>query len=228
MKMKIYDLSITIEKGLWYYGNPYVPYETEILATIKDNGYICSKHVMTSHTGTHLENARHWFENAEGADKMDLDKIVGKAKVPKIAANDRPFFEITTDMLKEAGSEKLETGDICILATGWDKRVEEDNYTWESPFITIEAAAYLRDKGIKCFAIDAPMFGDPRDGMDCVPEGTEVPDFAFANAGVPCILGMVNCMELPEEVIFCAAPLKLRDADGSPVRAFAMDIDGCR
>ena len=125
--MKIYDLSITIENGLWYYGTPYVPYEGKALSTIKDNGYICSKHVMTSHTGTHLENARHWSESAEGTDKMDLAKIIGKAKVLKIAANDRPFFEITTDMLKEAGSEKLEAGDICILATGWDKRTKEEN-----------------------------------------------------------------------------------------------------
>ena len=58
-----------------------------------------------------------------------------------------------------------------------------------------------------------------------MPEGTEVPDFAFANAGIPCILGMVNCQQLPEVVNFCAAPLNLKDADGSPVRAFAWDME---
>lgn len=223
--MKIYDLSLLIEEGMWYYGTPYVPYETEILGNLKDNGYICTKHMMSSHLGTHLENAKHWYQDAEGADKTALEKIIGKAKVFKLPANDQPFFEMSVDMLKEAGTEKLEPGDICIIATGWDSRVKEENYIWESPFITVEAAAYLKSKGIKCFAIDAPLFGDPRDGMDCVPEGTIVPDFAFADAGIPCILGMVDCMDLPEEVIFCAAPLKLKDADGSPVRAFAMDIE---
>lgn len=226
--MKIYDLSITIEEGMWYYGTPYIPYETEVLATRKANGYIATKHVISAHTGTHLENAKHWFDDAAGTEKMELYKIMGKARVLKIPAKDQPFFEISTEMLKKAGSEKLEAGDICILATGWDTRAKEDNYTWESPFITIEAAVYLRDKGIKCFAIDAPMFGDPRDGMDVVPEGTEVPDFAFANAGIPCILGMINCMNLPEEVMFCAAPLKLKGADGSPVRAFAMEVECCK
>ena len=37
-KMKIYDLSCTLEQGLWYYGTPYVPYDTKELATLKDNG----------------------------------------------------------------------------------------------------------------------------------------------------------------------------------------------
>lgn len=57
--------------------------------------------------------------------------------------------------------------------------------------------------------------------MDVVPEGTEVPDFAFAKNGIPCILGLVDADKLPDEVYFVAAPLKLKGADGSPVRAFA-------
>lgn len=219
--MKIYDLSATIEEGMWYYGKPYVPYETEKLATVKANGYITNKHVITSHTGTHLENAAHWWDDAEGTEKMALDKIIGPAKTLRFPCGQRPFYEITVDMLKEAGSERLEKGDICIIVTGWDQRMTEKNYTWESPYITVEAAAYLVEKRIKAFAIDAPMFGDPRDGMDVVPEGTEVPDFAFAKNGIPCVLGLVNATALPDEVMFVAAPLKLKGADGSPVRAFA-------
>lgn len=221
--MKIYDLSTTIEEGMWYYGTPYVPYETEKLATQKDNGYITNKHVMTSHTGTHLENAAHWWEDADGTEKIDLERVTGHCRVLKFDVNEQPFYAIDVEMLKAAGSEKLTPGDICMIVTGWDKRIKEENYTWESPFITVEAAAYLVEKGIKCFAIDAPMFGDPRDGMDVVPEGTVVPDFAFAEKGIPCILGLVDCQQLPEEVMFAAAPLKLKGADGSPVRAYAYD-----
>lgn len=223
--MKIYDLSCMIEEGLWYYGTPYVPFEKKQIATQKDNGYITNQLTMTSHTGTHLENARHWWEDGDGNETISLDKIIGKCRVLKFDVNEQPFYEITVDMMKEAGSEKLEPGDICMIVTGWDVRIKEHNYTWESPFITVEAAAYLRDKGIKAFAIDAPMFGDPRDGMDVVPEGTEVPDFAFAKAGIPCILGLVDCQQLPEVVNFCAAPLKIKEGDGSPVRAFAWDVE---
>lgn len=53
--------------------------------------------------------------------------------------------------------------------------------------------------------------------------GTEVPDFAFAKNRIPCVLGLVDAVALPDEVTFVAAPLKLKGADGSPVRAFAYE-----
>ena len=89
--MKIYDLSVTIEEGMWYYGTPYVPYETENLATQKDNGYITNKHILTSHTGTHLENAAHWWADADGVEKMDLESIIGHCIVLKFPVNEQHF-----------------------------------------------------------------------------------------------------------------------------------------
>lgn len=220
--MKIYDLSSTVNEELWYYGAPYVPYQTKYLATVKKNGYITKEHILTSHTGTHLECAKHWWDDGESADQVGLDKIAGHARVLRFACKEQPFYGITPQMLEAAGADRLEPGDICMIATGWDKRIKESNYTWESPFITVESANYLKEKGIKAFAIDAPMFGDPRDGMDVVPEGLELPDYVFQKAGIPCILGLVRAAELPDEVFFIGAPLKLEDADGSPVRAMAI------
>lgn len=222
--MKIYDLSATISEGLWYYGAPYVPYQSRYLATVKDNGYITKEHILTSHTGTHLECAKHWWDDGECADRVALEKIVGKAKVLRLSCGEQPFYSITPEMLKAAGADKLEKGDICILATGWDKRSNEENYTWESPFITVESAAYLLECGIKAFAIDAPMFGDPRDGMDLVPADLELPDYIFQKSGIPCILGLMGAWELPDDIFFIAAPLKIEDADGSPVRAMAIEF----
>ena len=220
--MKTYDLSCVLEKGVWYYGQPYIPYEMVPIATVENNGYITHKHILTSHTGTHLENAKHWWSEADGVETLPLDQVAGKAKVLRFACREQPFFEIDAEMLKAAGAEKLEAGDICIIATGWDKRIAEENYTWESPFITVEAARYLERKKIKAFAIDTPMFGDPRDGMDYVPAELELPDYIFAKNGIPCVLGLVNAYALPDEVFFIAAPLKFKDADGSPVRAMAI------
>lgn len=222
--MKIYDLSAAINEELWYYGTPYVPYQSRYLATVEENGYITKEHKLTSHTGTHLECAKHWWDDGQCADKVELEKIVGKAKVLRLSCGEQPFYAITPEMLRATGAGKLERGDICILATGWDKRIREENYTWESPFITVESANYLLERGIKAFAIDAPMFGDPRDGMDIVPADLELPDYIFQKSGIPCILGLVGAWDLPEETFFLAAPLKIEDADGSPVRALAIEF----
>lgn len=222
--MKIYDLSCTIEEGMWYYGKPYVPYEMEQVGNLKENGYITNKQTITSHTGTHLECGRHWWEDADGAEKIALEQVLGTAKVLRFPCEEQPFYKIDKEMLAAAGGEQLEEGDICILATGWDKRIKEENYTWESPFITVEAAEYLAEKKIKAFAIDAPMFGDPRDGMDFVPSDLSLPDYIFAEKNIPCILGLVDAQQLPDEVFFIGAPLKMKDADGSPVRAMAISF----
>lgn len=120
----------------------------ERVGTVEANGYITHKQVMTSHTGTHLECAKHWWDDYDGVEKLSLDKIAGKARVLRFACEEQPFYGIDVDMLKEAGADKLEKDDICIIATGWDKRIAKENYTWESPFITVEAAKYLTDKGI--------------------------------------------------------------------------------
>ena len=219
--MKIYDLTATIDTGLWYYGAPYIPYQTKKLATVADNGYITYEHVMTSHTGTHLECAKHWWDEAEGVEQIPLEKVMGKAKVLRIDCGQQALFAIDEKMLADAGGDNLQPGEICIIATGWDRQIREERYIWESPFITVGAAAYLVDKQIRAFAIDAPMFGDPRDGMDYVPAELELPDYLFARHDIPCILGLVNVQELPDEVFFVGAPLKLKGSDGSPVRAFA-------
>lgn len=219
--MKIYDLTATVDAGLWYYGTPYIPYQTKKLATVADNGYITYEHRMTSHTGTHLECAKHWYDDAEGVEQISLEHVMGKAKILRIDCGQQSLFAIDEAMLKEAGGENLRPGEICIIATGWDKRIEEENYILESPFITVDAAAYLVKKQIRAFGIDAPMFGDPRDGMDYVPAELELPDYLFAKNDIPCIVGLVNVQKLPDEVFFVGAPLKLRGADGSPIRAFA-------
>ena len=141
--MKIYDLTATIDTGLWYYGAPYIPYQTKKLATVADNGYITYEHVMTSHTGTHLECAKHWWDEAEGVEQIPLEKVMGKAKVLRIDCGQQALFAIDEKMLADAGGDNLQPGDICIIATGWDRQIREERYIWESPFITVGAAAYL-------------------------------------------------------------------------------------
>lgn len=222
--MKIYDLTATVKKGLWYYGKPYVPYKMEPLANLKKNGYITNKHVITSHTGTHVECGRHWWEDAEGVDHIPLEKFIGNARVLRFECGETPFFTIDRERLDAAGGNELQKDDICILVTGWDTRIQEENYIWESPFLTVDAARYLVEKEIKSVALDTPMLGDPRDGMDFVPADLVLPDYILLQNGIPYILGLIGAQSLPDPVFFAGAPLKLKDADGSPIRAMAIEF----
>lgn len=220
--MKIVDLTGTLEEGIWDYGPPYVNYQIEHTANLSDNGYIASKVQITPHTGTHIECLAHWRKDVPGIEGEALEKFAGKAKVLRIPVHAEPLYQITEEQLKEAGAQKLCPDDICIIATGWDKLWEKENYIKESPFLSVEAAKYLSAKGIKLIAMDTPMIGDPNDGIDQVPKDLELPDYVFLDRGINILLGLKNLEQIPDEVMFYAFPLKLKGAEGSPVRAAAV------
>lgn len=221
--MKIYDLSSRIEESLWYYGEPYVRYSTSELANLKQHGYIANAHVLTSHTGTHIECGKHWSEDGESADEIALEKCVGNAKVFQFPCNGQPFYGIDRDMLIAVGGDALQENDICILATGWDEKISKPAYVSENPFITVDAASFLAEKKVKLIGMDSPLLSDPRDGVETVQEDAQLPDYILAENKIPCVLGLVGLRELPKEVFFMAMPLKLKGADGSPIRAAAIE-----
>ena len=223
--MKFYDLSCTFKEGMWYYGNPYLPFEMRKIADMKNNGYIARELKMTTHMGTHIECETHWKE--EGPTVMDiaLDQVCGNAKVLRFTGGCQSLFEIDRKKLEELAKGKLKAGDICILNTNWHKEISDTHkYVFESPYITVDGAKYLCELGIKAIAVDFPMCGDPRDGMDFVPEGTALPDTVFNEHDVPTILGLVDVDKIPDEIFLVALPLKIEGADGSPIRAIGIEF----
>ena len=222
--MKVYDLSCTLEKGMWYYGSPYTPFDTEIAASLERNGYIARRIDMTTHTGTHVECQAHWDYQGKAVDQYDPACFVGQAKVLRFDSNGQGFFAIGREALIAAGAEALEPGDICIVDTKWDSQKNAEKYFMESPFFTVDGARYLCEKKVKLVAFDFPMCGDPRDGMDFVPEGTPLPDTTFFNCGIPIVAALVGLSQVPDQVLFCGLPLKVAGADGAPVRAVAIEL----
>lgn len=220
--MKIIDLTGTLEEGVWDYGAPYVPYQLEHTANLETNGYIASRVQITPHTGTHVECVAHWKNDVPGIEQEELEQFIGKAKVLRIPVQGKSLYQITEEELKKAGAEQLCLGDICIIATGWENFWTKENYIADSPFLSVEAAEYLSQKKIKLIALDTPMIGNPNDGIEKVGEGLELPDYVFMKNGINILLGLKNVEQLPDEIMFCAFPLKLKDAEGSPVRAVAM------
>lgn len=220
--MQIFDLTGMIDVGIWDYGEPYVPFLKDNLACLEKNGYIANRYQITGHLGTHVECMAHWKNNIPGIESEGLTSFYGLARVLKM--ENLGHKEITIDDLKEAGAEQLEKDEICILATGWDCHWSQDDYVLESPYLSSEGAKYLAEKHIKLIAMDTPMIGSPADGIDKIVEGAYPSDFYFLNNGINILLGLVKCTELPSKVILSALPLKIKGAEGSPVRAVAIAI----
>src|SRR6202022_4677792 len=76
---RIYDISVPIRSGgLVYPGNP----EIEITlqqAVAKGAGANVSFVRFGSHTGTHADAARHFFDDGQTVDKIPLERLIGPA-----------------------------------------------------------------------------------------------------------------------------------------------------
>ena len=179
---------------------------------------------MTTHTGTHVECQAHWDYEGTPIDKYPIDYFAGNAKVIRFNSKGQDYFKIDAADLIESGAEKLEPGDICIIDTKWDTQLENERYCMASPYFTVEAAKYLAEKKVKLVASDFPMCGDPRDGMDFVPEGTALPDTVFFDHNIPILMGLVGLEKIPDEVFFVGLPLKIEGTDGAPARAIAIEF----
>src|SRR6187401_3714805 len=81
---KLLDVSVHLADGVPAYpGNP--PFELQAIKRIADGGSSnVSKLVMGTHTGTHVEAPKHFFDDGAGVDALPFDLLLGRARVVEI------------------------------------------------------------------------------------------------------------------------------------------------
>ena len=181
-----------------------------------------SKVEMVLHTGSHVDFTRHVQADGETAVDVSLERACGEALVVDlsfIAAN----HKITVADL-EAHAPEIRKGDIVLVRTDWTEKHWGDfpTYYLESPYCSPEAAQWLIDRGAKAI------------GFDCFSEYcARLPDFTsedfiihkiILENGALLMQQMTNLSQLPTpgRFQFFAPFIKMREAEGSPVRYFAL------
>jgi kynurenine formamidase len=190
---------------------------------------------LGEHSGTHFDAPHHWITGRDFADgytdTLPVQRLIAPVNVidcSREAAED-PDFLLTVDHVKawEAEHGEIGEGEWVVMRTDWDRRAHDETAFLNAdasgphtPGPTAEAIRYLLDKGIvgwgsQCIGTDAGQAG----GMD--------PPFPAHN-----LLHKANCYGLaslanldrlpPKGAILIAAPLKIKDGTGSPIRALAL------
>ena len=78
---RIYDISVPVRTGgLVYPGNPEIAIELQQAVSRGAGANVSSIH-FGSHTGTHVDAARHFFDDGEPVDKIDLGVLIGRCVV---------------------------------------------------------------------------------------------------------------------------------------------------
>ncbi|MFV0492161.1 MAG: cyclase family protein [Pseudorhodobacter sp.] len=190
---------------------------------------------LGEHSGTHFDAPHHWItgkDYAEGyTDTLPVEKTVAPVNVLDFSAECRENYDflLTIDHVKawEAEHGEIKAGEWVVLRSDWDRFADDetkflnaDENGPHTPGPTAEVIQYLVDKGIvgwgnQCIGTDAGMAG----GME--------PPFPAHNLlhknNRYGLASLANLDKLPAKgAILIAAPLKIKNGTGSPIRALAL------
>lgn len=209
--MKTIDLTHPMSPGMPVYPGTEPPvFETP--CTIENSGFAEKKMTLYSHTGTHMDAPAHIVGGGKTLDRLPVSHFVGPGTLADLRNLGKPVIGIEDLKPYEANIERSE---FLLLHTGWDRLWGKDAYFRGYPVLSVQAAEWIARFGLKGVGVD----------MISVDEvGTS--DFPihkiFLGRDMVIVENLTNLAALPHgDFIFSCFPLKIEEADGSPVRAVA-------
>jgi isatin hydrolase len=185
---------------------------------------------LGEHTGTHFDAPVHWITGRELAnnttDALPAQHFIGSASVidaSSDAAAD-PDFLLTREYIQawEAQHGVIPAGAWLLLRTDWSKRTGADFLNdSHTPGFHPDALRYLaHERNVKGVGVETV-------GTDAGQAGAFDPPFPAHNimhgSGKYGLASLTNLDQLPPQgAVVVAAPLKIVQGSGSPVRVFAL------
>jgi len=211
------DLSHTIEDGLITYKGLPAPVICDYLSREQSREHYAEgtefqigKIEMVANTGTYVDSPFHRF--AAGADLAELD-LTSLADLDAVVVR---VVGMAGQAIPHATFATLDVrGKAVLVDTGWDRHWRTDQYFEGHPFLTAEAASYLRDAGARLVGIDSLNIDDIADGRRPV-------HTTLLGAGIPIVEHLCRLDRLPTSGCrFSAVPVKVKGMGTFPVRAYA-------
>ena len=191
---------------------------------------------MGTHTSTHIDAPHHYYREGKTLNDFQVEYFMGKGIVLDFSEKGEKYAITKEDIM--AYADRLKKVDFAILNTGWEKYYG----TWDffkHPYLTKEAAKALVDLGIRIVGTDGssadaafgfataqrvedPTFEEILENMDRENVRDEAHHMLLGNETL-IVEYLCNLNSLPkEEAFYSFLPLKILEADGSPIRAVAM------
>ncbi len=148
--MEMVDLSRVI-----YDGMPKIPMLPDVhvhqcFSLSKGHALNVTEISLPCHAGTHVDAPVHIVANGKSIEEIPLESFVGPGAV--IPVQKKGGEEVTAKELEDSGVT-VNRGDIVMLFTGWDAKFESPDYNLH-PYLSVDAAEWLVNKGVKLFGID--------------------------------------------------------------------------
>ena len=211
--MKVIDLTLTVsEKIPTFPGSPkphFIEWET-----IPKNGYNLELLFLSTHTGTHIDAPFHFVKNGKKIHEIKPERLVNEAILIRIGKNSNRSISKTDIQNFEQKNGKIENGSTVIFHTGWQKNLNKEFYFTKNPGLSVSAAKYLVSKKINMVGIDSPSIDLGTDSKFSV-------HHVLAKNNILIVENLANLNKIKSNNFhLITSPLKLKNATGSPIRAF--------
>jgi len=203
---RIYDISVPIRSGgLVYPGNPEIDVTLQ-QAVAKGASANVSTIRFGSHTGTHADAARHFFDDGQPVDKIPLDRLIGPALL--IGFN---------DSVRSVGAAELREYDLkdhkrILLRTRNSAFLSQRDFVKDYTYLAPDGAQYLVDKGVELVGIDYLS-------IEQFHSGHHRTHRTLLERSVVIVEGLDLSVPAPGQYQFICLPLRIEGCDGAPARA---------
>lgn len=205
--MPIYDISIPIsEATIVWPGNS--PVQIEPLSSVeKGDVATVSKLTFISHMGTHLDAPKHFLKGGAGVDTLDLEVLVGWARVV-----DTGDADLLTAEVLESLNIPLDTMRVLFKTRNSDLWAKgHDHFHEDYVGISEDGAKWLVGRGVRLVGIDYASVAPYTEPTPC--------HVVLLEAGVIPVENLDLSQVPPGLYQLVCLPLKIKDCDGSPCRA---------
>jgi len=210
---KIYDVSVPIrDGGLIYPGNPAIHIALQQAVALGAGANVSFVN-FGSHTGTHVDAAKHFFDEGRPVDQIPLERLIGPARL----------IEVGNDV-QAVGRAELESKNLdgvtrVLLKTRNSTYLTQDptfhpDYTYLAP----DGAEYLVSLGVQVVGIDYLS-------IEQFHSGHHMTHRTLLEHDVVIIEGLqLDTVPAGTYDLICL-PLRLEGCDGAPARAVLIAAD---
>ena len=203
---RIYDISVPIRSGgLVYPGNPEIDIELQ-QAVAKGASANVSTIRFGSHTGTHADASRHFFDDGQSVDQIPLERLIGPAILVSFA-----------DDVRSIGAAELHAHDITghkriLLRTRNSALLSREDFVKDYTYLAPDGAQYLVDNGVELVGVDYLS-------IEQFHSGHHRTHRTLLERSVVIVEGLDLSVPAPGEYQFICLPLRIEGCDGAPARA---------
>jgi arylformamidase len=188
-----------------YPGNPEIEISLQ-QAVAKGAGANVSFIRFGSHTGTHADAARHFFDDGQTVDAIPLERLIGPALLLSFP-----------DDLRAVGAADLQKHDIkghtrILLRTRNSALLSQKEFVRDYSFLAPDGAQYLVDQGVELVGIDYLS-------IEQFHSGHHKTHRTLLEKSVVILEGLDLSVPAPGAYQLICLPLRIEGCDGAPARA---------